>query len=155
MADEIEPHTVQHDLPAKPDVESRQETVERVVHEADDVQNVHARTESADPTSRRGVNRVLFRQAMVVGAIGAVVGAVLAIVLSYVTGPFQTDSAGAKAGYAVIMAVAIAIVFVLITTLIFLAREDGRVEREVEQKTGREPEPPGSPISPEHDIEDR
>ena len=61
MADEIEPHTIQHDQPAKPDVESREETIERVVHEADEAQNVTAREELADPTSRRGVNRAVVR----------------------------------------------------------------------------------------------
>ena len=61
MADEIEPHTIQHDQPAKPDVESREETIERVVHEADEAQNVTAREELVDPTSRRGVNRTVVR----------------------------------------------------------------------------------------------
>ena len=51
------------------------------------------------------------------------------------------------------MAIAFAIVFGMIATLILLAREDGRVEREVERKTGRAPEPPGSPIDPKHDVE--
>jgi len=82
-----------------------------------------------------------------------VIGAVLAVVLSDVNGPFQTDSAGATAGYALIMAIAFAIVFGMITTLILLAREDGRVEREVERRTGRAPERPGSPIHPKHDPE--
>ena len=49
-------------------------------------------------------------------------------------------------------AIAFAIVFGMITTLILLAREDGRVEREVERRTGRGPERPGSPIHPKHDA---
>ena len=71
MADEIEPHTIQHDQPAKPDVESREETIERVVHEADEAQNVTAREELVDPTSRRGVNRTVVRRAGAVAAIEA------------------------------------------------------------------------------------
>jgi hypothetical protein len=99
MAAERQPHTIQPDRPARPPAESREETIERAIEEADS-QHVHAREELVDPTSRRGVNG-------------------------------------------------------LIATLILLAREDGRIEREVERKTGRGPEPPGSPIDPKHDVDGR
>lgn len=49
-----------------------------------------------------------------------------------------------------------AIIFgVIFGALWTLAREDGRIEREVEEKTGRGPEGPGSPSSHEADLRPR
>lgn len=155
MAQDEQARSVQPDRPAKPDVETREETVERVVREADEHQAVPAREELADPTTRRGVNRTLARNALIAAGIGAVAGAVLGIVLSLLPGPVETDSAAGAAGYAVVMAVLVAIVVGLIATLILLAREDGRVEREVERATGRAPEAPGSPSDPKYDVPGR
>ena len=155
MADEIPQHSVQPTRPAKTEVESREETVERALDEADRSQNVHARKETVDPTTRRGVNRTIARDALVFAGIGAVVGAVLGVVLSFLPGPVETDSVAGAVGYAVVMAVLVAVIFGLIATLILLAREDGRVEREVERATGHEPEPPGDPIDPKYDVDGR
>jgi hypothetical protein len=152
MADETQPHTVQPDRPAQPQAESREETIERVMEEPDAAQNVHAREELVDPTSRRGVNRTVARHALLFAAGGAVLGAVLGLILSFLPGPVETDSVAGAIGYMVVLAVALAVVVGLIATLILLAREDGRVEREVERKTGHEPEPPGSPIDPKYDV---
>jgi F0F1-type ATP synthase assembly protein I len=153
MADEIQPHTIQHDRPAKQEVESREETIDRALDEADQAQDVTAREELVDPTSRRGVNRTVARNALVCAAVGAVAGAVLGVVLSFLPGPAETDTAAGTVGYALVMALLIGIIVGLIATLILLEREDGRVEREVEHATGREAEPPGSPIDPRHDVE--
>lgn len=155
MADEIQPHSVQPDRPAKTEVESREETIERALEEAEETQNVRAHKELADPTTRRGVNRRVARDALVFAAIGAVVGAVLGVVLSFLPGPVETDSVAGAVGYALVMALLVAVIFGLIATLILLAREDGRVEREVERATGHEPEPPGDPIDPKYDVEGR
>ena len=156
MADEKRPHTVQPDLPAQPQpAESREETIERVVGEADEAQRVEAHEELVDPTSRRGVTRAIAARALAAAGIGAALGAVLGVILSLLPGPVETDSVAGAIGYAAVMAVLVAIIVGLITTLILLAREDGRVEREVERKTGHEAEPPGSPIDPGHDIEGR
>ena len=38
-----------------------------------------------------------------------------------------------------------ALIFSMIGSLITLEREDGRIERDVEESTGRGPEPPGDP----------
>jgi hypothetical protein len=154
MADEAHPpHTVQPDLPAQPHpAESREETIERVVEEADQALEVPTRGEAGDPTSRRGVNRAVFKRGLGLAGIGAVVGAVLAVILSFLPGPVETDTVAGTLGYALVMAVLLALVVGLIGTLILLAREDGRVEREVEHETGREPEAPGSPIDPTHDV---
>ena len=58
--------------------------------------------------------------------------------------------------YAIVMAIGVAIIVgVIYGALWTLAREDGRIEREVEEKTGRGPEGPGSPSSPRTDLKQR
>jgi hypothetical protein len=153
MADEIHPHSVQPDRPAQQPAESREETIHRVLDEADEAQNVQAREELVDPTSRRGVNRAIAKRALVLAAVGAVVGAVLALILSVLPGPVETDTVAGTIGYMIVVGIVFAIIFVLIGTLILLAREDGRVEREVEGATGHRPEPPGSPSDPKYDVD--
>jgi hypothetical protein len=154
MPRETQPHTVQPDRPARPSAESRQETIERVLHEADDAQNARLGEARAAPTSRRGVNRAVARRALGFAAVGAAAGADRGVVLTVAGGPFETGGAAGAAGIAVAMAIALGIVVGLIATLILLAREDGRVEREVERATGRGPEGPGSPGDPRYDIRD-
>lgn len=155
MAEDIQPHSVQPDRPARTEVESREETVQRVIEESDRAQNIPARRESQDPTSRRGVNRTVTREALVAAGAGAVVGAILGVVLSFLPGPVETDSVAGAVGYAALLALLVAVIFGLIATLILLAREDGRVEREVERATGHEAEAPGSPIDPKYDVDGR
>ena len=145
----VDPHP-----PTAPSPESREETIAKAVGEADVVHEVTPRVEGADPSTRRGVNRTVARSALMFAAIGAVVGAVAGLVLSLVPGPFETSGWGETIGYMLGLAGALALVVGVIGTLILLAREDGRVEREVERKTGRtghEPGP-GSPSAPEHDL---
>lgn len=153
MADETQPHSIQPDRPAQTEVESREETVARVIEETDEAQRIHAHEELVDPTSRRGVNRTLVRDALIFAGIGALVGAVLALILSFLPGPVETDSVGATIAYMAVLGFLMAIIFGLISTLILLAREDGRVERKVEQKTGRPPEGPADPIDPKYDVD--
>ena len=156
MADETPPpQSVQPDFPANPPVESREETVSRVIEETGEVQRVHANEEIADPTTRRGVNRTVTKDALIFAGIGAVLGAVLALILSFLPGPVETDSVPGTIGYMVVLAVLVGIIFALIGTLILLAREDGRIERKVEQKTGRPPEGPADPIDPKYDVDGR
>lgn len=150
---EPQTHSVQQDLPANPDVETRGETIARVV---DSTEAVGAeRGGSADPSSRRGLNRTIARTLAVLAAAGAVVGAVAGLVLSLVPGPVETNSVLGAIGYMVALAAAGALVFAVIGTLLTLAREDGRVEREVEESTGRGPEGAAGPSTPEHDLSER
>ncbi len=138
-----EGRTVQHDQPAEAEVEPREETIARAVDAAE-----AARAEagvSADPSTRRGVNLSLWCALAGWAAAGAVVGAVAGIVLSVSPGPFETSSVAGAVGYAAGLGIAVALVFSVIGALITLAREDGRVERDVERATGRRPEGPGSP----------
>jgi hypothetical protein len=120
------------------DPESREETIARVIDESDRAQGITAHEELEDPTTRRGVNRSLTRGALAFAGIGAIVGAVAGLILSLAPGPFETDSVGSAIGYMLGLAAALAVVVGVIATLILLEREDGRVEREVERKTGRE-----------------
>jgi hypothetical protein len=155
MAHEEHPGAIQPDRPAKVEVETREETIERVVHEADERPEVAVQRKLEDPTTRRGVNRAIAKTALICAGVGAVAGAVLGIVLSFLPGPVETDSAAGAVGYALVMAILVAVIVGLIATLILLAREDGRVEREVERATGHDPEPPGSPADPKYDVQGR
>ena len=128
-----------------------------MIDEADKLQHGHAREELVDPSTRRGVNRALAKTALIAAAIGFVAGAVIALILSLVPGPFETSGWGDTIGYMVAIGAALALVVGMLASLVLLAREDGRVEREVERKTGRtghEPGP-GSPGDPRYDVEDR
>ncbi len=112
---------------------------------------------TVDPSTRRGVNRALAKTALIAAAIGFVAGAVIALILSLVPGPFETSGWGDTIGYMVAIGAALALVVGMLASLALLAREDGRVEREVERRTGRtghEPGP-GSPGDPRYDVEDR
>ncbi len=148
-----EPRNVQQDLPAKPDAETREETIARVV---DAEESVGAdRGGSPDPSTRRGVQRIVWRVAGMAALAGLVVGAIAGLVLSISPGPFETSGAGETFGYMALLGGALALAALVLSVLIALAREDGRVEREVEQTTGRGPEGPGDPSSPERDLTPR
>ena len=155
MDEQPEPQdaSVQQDLPAKSHAETRDETVARVV-DSDEAVGAE-RGGSADPSSRRGLNRTLRRALIGFGSAGALVGAVLGLVLSFAPGPFEASGASGTVGYVVALAVAGALLTALVGALLTLAREDGRVEREVETATGSGPEGAGSPAAPEHDLTKR
>lgn len=152
MADEP-PRSIQQDLPAEPDVETREETIARVVGDEEAVGA--ERGGSPDPSTRRGLGRTLSRAMVTAAVAGLVVGAVAGLILSLVPGPFETSSVGGTIGYMAVLGVALAIVFGMLTALFTLEREDGRVEREVEQKTGRGAEGVGDPSSPDTDLKPR
>ena len=155
MDEQPEPQgaSVQQDLPAQPHAETREETLARVV-DSDEAVGAE-RGGSADPSSRRGLNRTLGRALTGSAAAGALVGAVLGLVLSLAPGPFETSGVSGVVAYVVVLAVAGTLVTALLGALLTLAREDGRVEREVEESTGRGPEGAGSPGAPEHDLPER
>jgi hypothetical protein len=83
---------------------------------------------------------------------GALAGAVLGLVLSLAPGPFETSGVYGTVGYVVVLAVGGALITAVLGALLTLAREDGRVEQEVETATGRRPEGAGSPGVTEHDL---
>lgn len=150
---EPQSQSVQRDQPAQADVETREETIARVV---DQTEAVGAdRGGSADPSTRRGVQRTLVGAIVVFGGVGALIGGVIGLVLSLLPGPFETSSVLGAIGYIVVMAAGGALIGSMIGALVTLAREDGRVEREVEERTGRGPEGAASPSAPEHDLTER
>jgi hypothetical protein len=158
------PANVQPLPPTKVDAESREETIERVVKEAEEEQRTPASVETADPSTRRGLNRALLRVVLALAIAGFVVGAVLGLILSLLPGPFELVGRGNIEGstgwlqtllYSLVMGAGLALVVTVIGTLIFLAREDGRVERDVEHRTGIQPPAPADPLEPEHDPKAR
>jgi hypothetical protein len=152
MADEQQhPHSVQHHPPTAAEPEPREETIARAVREAGEAQRVDATVEGADPSTRSGLNRALMRTVMIAAGIGFVLGAVAALILSLTPGPFETRSWAGTIGYMIVLGAAIALVVGILSTLILLEREDGRVERDVERRTGKGPQGPGRPIDPKYD----
>jgi hypothetical protein len=154
---ESTPHRAQPARPAEPQVETREETVARVAG-AEEAVSV-GRGGSADPSTRRGFDRLLTRRFFTALAVGALAGIALGLILYFLPGP-REEGAGLglertgwanAVGYAVIMGVALAIVAAVISSYFILAREDGRIERRVEEQTGQEPEGPGRPNRPEED----
>jgi len=152
MSEDTE-RSVQQDIPADPDVETREETIARVVGDEEAVSA--DRGGSPDPSTRRGLNRTLSRTLIVASAAGFVVGAVAGLILSLVSGPFETSSVGGAIGYMAMFGIALAIVVGVLAALFTLEREDGRVERKVTEQTGRESEAPGSPSRPGSDLDPR
>lgn len=135
--------------------ESREETTVRVLDEIE-------RSDAADPSAgdltdssvQRGVPKGIARALAVWGTIGAAVGVVIAVVLMIAV-PNTLDVGGPVevAGYIGLIAVIFAVIVGLIGIFVVLEREDGRVERDVEEATGRSPEQqtPGRPLDPAHD----
>jgi hypothetical protein len=159
MADETPPPSqhVQPDRPATQHVETREETVARVMG-AEEAVSV-GRGGTADPSTRRGLQRRARDNFFKAFACGGVAGIVLGLALYFLPGP-REEGRGLglertgwpnAVGYALIMGMALAVVAAVITTFITLMREDGRVEREVQEKTGHGNEGPGRANRPEED----
>lgn len=138
-----EPRSTQHDLPAEPHAESREETLNKAV-DANEAALAKSGG-SVDASTSRGINQKLRKALVRWSAIGAVIGAAAGVILSLSPGPFETHNVGGLIGYAALLALAGGLIFALIGALVSLEREDGRVERDVENATGRGPEGPGSP----------
>lgn len=151
---EQHPRNVDPHPPTALEPETREETIAKAVGEGDQVQDVTPSAEGEDPTTRRGLNRAVVQSALRYGAVGFVVGAVIALILGFLPGPFEADSWGGRVGYMVILGAAFALLVAMLATLMLLAREDGRVERNVEAKTGRSAHEagPGSPGDREDDL---
>lgn len=157
-----ERRTVQQDLPAHPHPETREQTVARVVDEEEAAGAEYGG--SPDPSTRRGVQRTLAGTVAIAALLGAVVGGLLGLGLSFWPGGPQEGGRGLGVQgegfahhtlYALVLAAGMAAIFAVVTAFWTLAREDGRIEREVESRTGRGPEGPGRPSKPEHDLKRR
>lgn len=146
--------TTEYFPPTEAHGETRDETLRRLV---DDERVPLEREDLAgDPTSRRGTNAKLVARPHVAALIGAGVGALVGLALALipgVPGPGGEEiTFGGTIGYMVVLGVAVAVVTFVIAGLIYVEREDGRVERETEERTGRPGEPPAAPLDPKHDV---
>jgi hypothetical protein len=161
MAEEERRH-VGVDEPALRDVESREETIEKAVRESAQGQRVEPTLETVDPSQRRGLNRELRRRLALLAVAGFVVGAVLGVILGFLPGPFELAGQGYRRGnralewtlYCLVLGAALAVVTAVVGGFMFVQREDGRVQRDVERRVPSDedgPEvsaPPNDPSAP-------
>jgi hypothetical protein len=135
--------------------ESRQETVERVLAESrqDQVEAGQGSVPQADPSTRRGFNRVV-RARAALGFLGGFALGALVIVIGKVTMPeaLNDPTAGPLTAAIVVTGLLTGIIVAIITAFVTLEREDGRIEREVEKDVGAPQPAPADPIDPQHDV---
>lgn len=130
--------------PAREDgapVESREETVARVVeesHSANLDQEIPP-DHQVDPSTRRGMNKTLLKAAAIGFAIGAAVGAGIGALLRIA--PAALGDIGELPGIILVMAFLIGVIGLIIASYMVLEREDGRVEQDVEEELGDQPPP--------------
>lgn len=134
-------------------VETREETLERAVATQQAVvgdQHSGARSEGGDPSTRRGFNAAFLARMRLGVLAGAVLGAGLGVLIRALTGSLGLD--GALLGSILGIAVAGAIVGGILSALVTAEREDGRVERTVEEKQGADAGGLGTGLDPRHDV---
>lgn len=145
--------------PTESHAETREETLDRLIE--DERVPVEREDLAGDPTSRRGTNTRLITRPHIAALAGAVVGAVVGLILALIPGvPGPGGRTGADnqmhlgniAGYMAVLAIAVAAVTFVIAGLIYVEREDGRMERELEERRGVHGEPPAEPLDPKHDV---
>lgn len=163
--------SVEHFPPAGGDAahaETREETVRKVVAEQREIVGTQGAGDAgnpyADPSTRRGANRGFLRS----GLIGAVSGLILGAIVAGIALQFDTPLRGRGLGaedsgvmsnigdaihWVVAASIAFAIIGFLLGIYMGLEREDGRVERQVEEAQGVSPEEGlGRPLDPKHDA---
>lgn len=137
MADEHDAD-VEFFPPTTPHAETRDHTLDRVVHEGHLDEGPEPL--DSDLTTATGGNRRIAGRAGVFMAIGAAVGAIAGLILSKISGPFEVESTAGTVGYMLVLGFAVAVIVGLVSTLLMLEREDGRMEHEVEDYTAQHPE---------------
>lgn len=123
--------SIEYFPPSFPRGETRDMTLNRVIREA----HLDERPEpiEGDPTTVSGGNRRIARRVALVAVLAAIAGALVGLVLAYGPDPFGDSSTEGIVGHMVIMGLAFALIGALISTLILLEREDGRMEHAVEE----------------------
>lgn len=120
--------TAQADLeyfpPTAPHGESRSATLERIVH--DEHLDRGPEPLEADLTTATGGNRRIARDALIGALIGLIVGAGAGLALSWLPGPGDSLASSGHIGLAIVLGIVGAVAVGLVTTLLQLAREDGR-----------------------------
>jgi len=152
-----------HDLARGVDdqVETREETVERVLSDDAQVREEHGVEETgdvggdplaADISTRRGLNLAL----LVWFGAGVVIGGGLGLALGYglkeVAGSSALGGVGDGVAFPVSMALAFGLIGGLISAFFQLEAEDGRVERGVEEDLDRETDAVGKGPDPHSEI---
>lgn len=137
MASQNEPE-VEFFPPTRPHAESRGDTLDRVVHDA----HLDEGPEpiDSDLTTATGGNRRIAKKAGIVMVVGALVGAIGGLILTVIPGPFDTDTTAGTIGYMLVLGFAVGVIVALVSTLLMLEREDGRVEHEVEEYRAHHPD---------------
>jgi hypothetical protein len=167
----VEPASVEHFPPAAGDAahaESREETVRKAVAEQREIVGTQgagmAGDPLADPSTRRGANRGFLRSGLGGAVTGLVLGALLACIALQFDTPLRGRGAGAEDSgvmgnigdaihWVIAFSIALAIIGFLLGTYMGLEREDGRVERQVEDAQDVPPdEAHGRPLDPKHDV---
>lgn len=162
MAEKTEVHHPA-DGPAS-DVESREETVSRVLQEDAEVREAHGVDETpelggvggdtpgADASTRRGLNLALMIWFGAGAVIGGGIGLALGFGLREIVGTNALGGAGDGAALPISLALVGALVGAIIAAFVQLGEEDGRVERAVEgdvdgdtDVVGRGPSPDSAP----------
>jgi hypothetical protein len=122
---------VEYFPPTHAHAESQEQALARIVRAA----HLDDRPEplEADLTTLTGGNRRIAARAGLMMVLGAVAGGAIGLGLSRSSGPFGVESTGGTVGYMLVLGLALAVIVGLVSTLLMLEREDGRVEREVEE----------------------
>lgn len=134
--------------------EPRERTVERVLERTDQPRHGRAQgaTADADPTSRRGFHRLLTARAGLGFLAGFVLGVAITLIANATAPQALGDpGTGGLIGACLVIGAALGLVGVVMTAFVVLGREDGRVERRIEEDLGDQP-PPGKGLDPRHDV---
>lgn len=154
MNEDNPPHISRHP-PTEGDggyAESREETIERVVGEEMAPEPVADATAAEDPSSRRGILSLVAGRWFWIGVgIGAGVGAIVALATWPV---LDADAVGGDAGKIALagaIVLAGAVIGGVLSVLVNVAREDGRIQREVEEDHPSASRGPGHGSDPQID----
>lgn len=141
-------HPTAHDEADR--AESREETVDRVTSESREsqIKATHGSSAATDPSTGRRLGRAMRRRGVLGFAIGAVIGVGLALLIWAFT---PGDIGGGLVGLIIFMALAVGIAGTMVAAFLALEREDGRIEREVEQDVGEDSPAPARPLDERHD----
>jgi len=143
-----------HSHPPAHEAEGAEPPEETVARAVDESRQAHLERNQmseigVDPTTRRGFNSALGRRAALGFLVGAVIGAGIGALLRVAPAPL--GNVGELPGTILVMAFFIGVIVAVIVAFITLEREDGRIERQVEEDLGRQPAP-GRPLDPKHDV---
>lgn len=132
--------------------ETREETIARVAGEDATPEPVPDSSITEDPSDRRGLTRILALRWITIGALaGAAVGAVVAVFAWFLFDDDVLGGDGGRIGVTIGIVLGAAIIGGVFSGLWNLAREDGRIQREIEEDHPSASEGPGDGSDPRLD----